>query len=203
MVQMSVTGGGTVVAVGEDHDASGGFRFFNPLAADISVGSNILSIVSEIGTNVISGIATKTNTINWTNVTTIASGVVALITQIGTDRITGIKTKTDSIDWANVTGIKGKTDTINWVNINTLITQIGDGLISGIKAKTDNINWVNITTLVAQIGTGLISGIKSKTDVITWADVFDTNKFKSVAVDELFKSMLNISNEIELTLEAS
>ncbi|MBI5071788.1 SH3 domain-containing protein [Candidatus Falkowbacteria bacterium] len=125
-------------------------------------------------------IKTKTDTIDWTDVTTIKNNVATLISEIGTGNISAIKTKTDTIAWGDITGlvttsgqIKAKTDTIAWTDV------------SAIKTKTDTIVWSDVTgidtkvtslqsdmaTLISEIGTGNISAIKTKTDTINWANV--------------------------------
>ena len=119
------------------------------------------TLIGEIGTGNISGIKTKTDTIDWDD-------IVEVITTSGL-----IKDKTDTIDWATVTAIKTKTDTIDWVDITdiqtsatTLIGEIGTGNISAIKVSTDVIDWGDVTSVIATSGL-----IKDKTDLIDWADV--------------------------------
>ena len=108
-------------------------------------------------------VKTKTDTIDWTDVTTIKNNVATLITEVGVGNISGIKTATDTIDWADVTGlvtdtgaIKAKTDTIAWADV------------SAIKTSTDTIAWADVT------------GIKAKTDTILWTDIADLAKTTDV-----------------------
>jgi len=148
----------------------------------VSMSSSMATLISEIGSGNISAIKTKTDTINWANITSILTntGDIAAI-KLKTDdiawaNITAIKTKTDTINWDNVTGIKLKTDTIVWGDITnvsnsvtTLINEIGTSNISAIKTKTDTINWANVTTILTN--TGDIAAVKTKTDTIDWANV--------------------------------
>ena len=124
----------------------------------------------------VTAIKAKTDTINWSDITTIKNNVATLVTQVGTGNIAAIKTSTDTINWSDVTGIvttdgaiKAKTDTINWSDVTGIKTNtdtINWADVTGIKLNTDTINWGDITTiknnvatLITQIGTGNIAAI--------------------------------------------
>ncbi|NTV44113.1 MAG: hypothetical protein HGA67_00250 [Candidatus Yonathbacteria bacterium] len=99
-------------------------------------------------------IKTKTDMIDWTDVTSIKNNASTIVSEIGTGNITAIKTKTDTVAWSDITGIvtdiglvKAKTDTIAWSDV------------AGIKTKTDTIAWGDVT------------GIKTATDTILWTDI--------------------------------
>jgi hypothetical protein len=153
--------------------------------------TKVTTLISEIGTNLISGIKTKTDSIAWGDVTGIvtSTGLIKEKTDtIDWTNVTGIKTKTDSIAWGDVTGIKLKTDDIVWSdittvkgNVATLITEIGTDRISGIKTATDTISWGDVTGIVTSSGLiqaktdtidwANVTGIKTKTDTIDWTNV--------------------------------
>ncbi|MEI8248888.1 MAG: dockerin type I domain-containing protein [Candidatus Taylorbacteria bacterium] len=127
-------------------------------------------------------VKTKTDTINWSDVTTVKANVATLITEIGTGNISAIKTKTDSIAWSDITGlvttsgqIKAKTDTIAWVDV------------TGIKTKTDTINWSDVT------------GIKTKTDTIAWADIAALSTQLSNASSSLGATLATANTNINTT----
>lgn len=161
-------------------------------AADVAdIRADIADVLTELGTGNISAIKTKTDSINWSDVTgliTTSGDIKAKTDTIVWGDITAIKTKTDTINWSDVTGIKLNTDTIVWGditaiknNVATLISEIGAGNISAIKTATDTIDWDDITGIITN--TGLIkdktdtidwanvTGIKTKTDTIDWDDV--------------------------------
>lgn len=126
----------------------------------------------------ISDIKTKTDTIDWADITYII-GVVDAI-QAVTDTIdwtdidniiitlAAIQAKTDTIEWGDITTIDGnvdaiklKTDTIVWSDITAIKT-----VVDAIKLKTDTIDWTDITAIKA-----VVDAIQAKTDTIVWADV--------------------------------
>jgi len=117
--------------------------------------AQLTTAISPLATSaMLALVKTNTDTINWTDITSIKGNVATLITEVGTGNITAIKTKTDSIAWNDVTGlvtsnglIKAKTDNIAWADV------------TGIKTKTDTIAWNDVT------------GIKTKTDTILWTDI--------------------------------
>jgi hypothetical protein len=121
----------------------------------LATAANVTSATAPLATSaVLALVKTKTDTIDWTDITTVKNNVATLITEVGTGNISGIKTKTDTIAWSDVTGlvttgglIKAKTDTVAWADV------------TGIKTKTDTIDWTNVT------------GIKTKTDTILWSDI--------------------------------
>ena len=145
------------------------------LQSDVTtIKNNVATLITEIGTNNISAIKTKTDTINWSDVSGIAttSGQVKAKTDnINWSDVTGIKTKTDYINWSDVTGIKAKTDDIVWSdvtsardNIVSILAQTGN--ISTIQTKTDTINWSDVSGIATTSGQ-----VKAKTDNINWSDV--------------------------------
>ncbi len=156
-----------------------------------AMASNLATVLSEIGTGNISAIKTKTDTINWSNVTGLVTtaGEVKLKTDtINWSDIGAIKTSTDTIDWDDITTIRLKTNTIEWgdiadikSNVAILISEIGTGNISAIKAGTDTISWSDITGLITTSGAiklktdtidwNKVDAIKTKTDTISWDDV--------------------------------
>lgn len=117
--------------------------------------ANVTSATSPLATAaMLTAVKASTDTIDWSDITTIKNNVATLITEIGTGNIAAIKTSTDDIAWADIDGIvtdtgliKAKTDTIAWANV------------ADIKTKTDTIDWANVT------------GIKTKTDTILWTDI--------------------------------
>ena len=121
----------------------------------LATSAQLTSAVSPLATSaMLALVKTKTDSIDWTDITSIKGNAATLITEIGTGNISAIKTKTDSISWADVTGlvtsnglIKAKTDTVAWADV------------TGIKTKTDTISWLDVT------------GIKTKTDTILWTDI--------------------------------
>ncbi len=160
------------------------------LQSDVTtIKNNVATLITEIGTNNISAIKTKTDTINWSDVSGIAttSGQVKAKTDnINWSDVSAIKTATDIIHWADITGIKAKTDFINWGditatrdNVATVLAQTGD--ISAIKTSTDYINWSDVTGIITTAGLikaktdninwSDVTGIKTKTDYINWSDV--------------------------------
>jgi len=149
--------------------------------------ANVATILGQ--TNNIASIQTKTNTINWADVTglvTTAGTIVGKTSTINWADVTGIKTATDTINWANVTGIKAKTDLMNWANVTdaqanvaTILGQTNN--IASIQTKTDTINWADVTGVVTTSGQikaatdtinwSQVAAIKTATDTINWANV--------------------------------
>ncbi|MCK9378515.1 MAG: SH3 domain-containing protein [Candidatus Moranbacteria bacterium] len=152
-----------------------------------AMASNLATVLSEIGTGNISAIKTKTDSINWSNITgliTTSGEIKAKTDNINWSDIGAIKTSTDTINWNDITEIKLKTNTIEWgdiadikSNVAILISEIGTGNISAIKVGTDSIKWSDITGLVTSSG-----DIKLKTDTIDWTDV-DAIKTKSDTIN--------------------
>jgi hypothetical protein len=141
-----------------------------------ALAGNVTTILNEIGTGNIAAILADTATIAWSDVTglvTTSGNIQTKTDTIDWANVTAIKTKTDTIDWADIDGIKLKTDSIDWAdidtvtsNIATLITEVGTGNISAIKTKTDTIDWANVTGLVTTAG-----NIQTKTDTIDWTNI--------------------------------
>lgn len=92
-----------------------------------SLQTSVASIIAEIGVGNIAAIKTKTDTIDWGDITTV-------LTTTGE-----IKSVTDTIDWADVTAIKTSTDTIYWNDV------------TGIKTTTDTIDWGDINAIAADV----------------------------------------------------
>ncbi len=144
-------------------------------SGSLATQSDVNNASTTINANV-AAIKTKTDTIDWSDVTdlvTVSGDIQDKTDTIDWGNVSDIKTKTDSISWSDVTGIKTKTDTIVWgdittvkANVATLISEVGTGNISAIKTDTDTIAWADITGLVTSSGQ-----IKAKTDTIAWADV--------------------------------
>jgi hypothetical protein len=119
-----------------------------------------------VGTGNISGIKTKTDTIDWTDIDSLitsAGQIKAKTDTIAWADVSAIKTQTDTISWTDVTGIKTKTDTIAWGDIGTLSSSlasasstIGSNVLA-VKAKTDTISWSDITNLPANVATAVWS----------------------------------------------
>ncbi|HAT73683.1 MAG TPA: hypothetical protein DCS08_01605 [Candidatus Moranbacteria bacterium] len=146
-------------------------------SADVAnIRADITSVLTELGTGNISAIKTKTDSIDWDDVTGLITSTGDIQNKTDTINwldISAIKTDTDTINWSDVTGIKLNTDTIAWgditaikANVATLILEIGTGNISAIKTNTDSINWSDITGIITSNGE-----IKAKTDTIDWANV--------------------------------
>lgn len=155
--------------------------------------SDVSDLITEIGSGNISAIRTKTDFINWDDITdlvTTSTAIRAKTDNINWSDITAIKTDTDTILWSDITAIKNKTDDIVWTDVTDLqgdvsdiLTEIGSGNILSIRTKTDSINWSDITGLVAtsseiKIKTNTIdwtdvTAIKDVTDTITWTDIDD------------------------------
>ncbi len=184
-----------------------------------AMAANVSSILTEIGSGNISAIKTKTDTINWTNVTGLVTTAGEIKTKTDTidwTNVTAVKTKTDTISWADITGIKLKTDTIDWgdidnitTNIATLLTEVGTGNIDAIKTSTDTIDWSDVTGLVTTtdaiklktdtIDWANITAIKTKTDTITWADITGI-KLKTDTID--WGDVTTIASRVDTTVSS-
>ncbi len=125
-----------------------------------NVNSSVGTLITEIGTGNIAAIKTKTDTINWANVT-------GIVTTTGE-----IKTKTDNINWDDVTALKTKTDTINWSDI------------TGIKSKTDTVNWNDVTSI--KNATVSVTGSVSDSSPSDSSFVTDLSSSK----DDFYKNMV-------------
>jgi len=184
-----------------------------------AMAANVATIMSEIGAGNISAIKTKTDTINWDNVTglvTTTGQIKSKTDTVNWSDISAVKTRTDTISWSDITGIKLKTDTIVWgditnikTNVATLITEIGTGNISAIKTKTDTINWSDVTGLITASGQikaktdtidwANITAVKTKTDTISWSDVTGI-KLKTDTID--WSDVTAISSRVDTTVSS-
>ncbi len=165
--------------------------------------NNLATLISEIGTGNIAAIKTKTDTINWMDITNI-------ITTSGE-----IKAKTDTVAWTDITAIKTKTETINWTDvigidtkitnvqadITTLISEIGTGNITAIKTKIDTIDWMDITSIITTAGE-----IKAKTDTVAWTDILaiktKTDTINWADVIGIDTKITNLQNDMDILVGA-